>query len=72
VVLDVHVYNFHVTYATGGAYYDYEQNGNGISQDVRTRIAELPSGTRVWFESIQRKEDDGTLTTAPAKIYVVK
>jgi hypothetical protein len=72
LVLDVHVYSFHVTYADGGAYYDYEQNGNGISPSVKERIVALPSGTRVWFESIRRKEDNGALTDAPAKVYVVK
>ncbi|HTF04209.1 MAG TPA: hypothetical protein VK826_09285 [Bacteroidia bacterium] len=72
LVLDVHVYQFDVTYSTGGAYYVYTQNGNGISPEVKERIAALPSGTRVWFESVKRKEDDGTLTHGSAKVYVVK
>lgn len=72
LVLDVHVYQFDVTYAAGGAYYVYTQNGNGISPEVKERIAALPSGTRVWFEAVKRKEDDGTLTNGSAKVYVVK
>lgn len=72
IILDQHVYAFTLSYATGGEYFTFDHNGNGVAPNVKERVRALPSGTRVWFEGIKRREDDGSLTTAPSRIYVVK
>lgn len=72
LVLDPHVYSFHISFVQDGGMYDYDLTGNGVFGDAKDRILTLPSGTRVWFENIKRKEDDGNVRVAPPKIYVVK
>ena len=72
IVLDQHVYSFTVSYAANGNYYTFDHTGNGLSEQAKTAIRALPSGTRVWFENIRRKEDDGRSTVAPPVIHVVR
>lgn len=72
LVLDSRVYSFHVSYTLGGAYYDYEMSGNGVAPMVQEKIRALPSGTRVWFESIRTLDGDGEKRLLPSNVYVVK
>lgn len=72
IVLDPHVYFFQLSYILEGAYFVYDHTGNGVAGYVQERIRALPSGTKVYFENIKRKEDDGTLRIAPPQIYIVK
>lgn len=72
MVLDPHVYSFHISFVQDGAYYDFELTGNGVFGEAREKILGLPSGTRVWFENIKMKDDNGSLGNAPAQVHVVK
>jgi hypothetical protein len=72
IILDKHVYVFSVTWVHEGAMYRYDIYGNGIFGEARTKIEALPSGTTIVIADIKRKEDDGSITTAPAQIHTVK
>lgn len=72
LMLDSRVESFEVSFFVGGSYYSYALTGNGIFGEARERILTLPSGTGVYVEKIHRKEEDGSVTTAPTRIYVVK
>lgn len=72
IVLDRHVFYFEVSFAQDGNYYSYALNGNGVCGDAADAILKLQSGTRVWFENIRRREDDGTIKNAQAVVHVVR
>lgn len=72
IILDQHVYVFSVTWVHDGAMYRYDIYGNGIFGEAREKIEKLPSGTTIVIADIKRKEDDGSITVAPAQIHTVK
>ncbi len=72
IELDPHVYQFSVSWFAGGSMSNYELTGNGVFGSARTAIEALPSGTKVYFENIRRKEDDGSKRVMPAEIHVVR
>jgi hypothetical protein len=72
IILDQHVYVFSVTWVHDGAMYRYDIYGNGIYGEARDKIEKLPPGTTIVIADIKRKEDDGSITVAPAQIHTVK
>ena len=72
IVLAKEVYSFHISYVVDGAMYDYEMTGNGVAPMVKEKLLTLPSGTRVWFESIRTVDGDGAKRLVPSVVYVVK
>lgn len=72
VILEKEVYSFHISYVVDGAMYDFEMTGNAVAPMVKEKILALPSGTRVWFESIRTVDGDGVKWLLPSRVYVVK
>lgn len=72
IILDPHVTSFSVSWILNGAMYEYHITGNGVSGEARSGIEALPAGTKVYFENIQRKEDNGTVRHQPDEIHVVR
>jgi len=72
IVLDKHVYSFSVSWIINGAMYNYDFTGNGVFGDAKTAIEALPPGTKVWFENIRSREDNGTSIIRPTEIHVVR
>lgn len=72
IVFDPHVYSFSVSWLSGGAMYMFDITGNGVSGNAKTSIEQLPSGTKIWFEAIKRKEDNGTIRHQSNEIYIVR
>ncbi len=72
MILDKHVTGFTLTWYTTEAVYTYNISGNAVFGEATTKILALPRGTRIAMTEINRKEDDGSTTFAPAKIYIIK
>jgi hypothetical protein len=72
LILDQHVYVFSITWVHDGAMYRYDIYGNGVFGEAREKIEKLPAGTTIVIADIKRKEDDGSITTAPAQIHTVR
>lgn len=72
IQLDHHVFSFTVSWIDGGNMYMYDITGNGVFGNARTAIEALPSGTKVYFEKIKRKEDNGTVRIMPTEVHIVR
>lgn len=72
LLMDPHVTGFVVTWFDGATLYTFKISGNGIFGEARTKIEALPAGTKVIISEINRKEDDGSVTTAPTQLRIIK
>lgn len=72
LVFDRYVISFEVSFLIDGAFYTYQLTGNGICCEPRERIITLQPGTKVWVDNMKRKNDDGSISIVPSRVYVVK